>query len=345
MKIFASLLAGSFLATIIHAVEEPTYIWADRSCRNTPQRRRNFDKALAGAFDLHTRGFKRLHMPDLLTRANFDKLFDQSVLYFAPKLTIESRLGVSPGSPPGRGIASWIELKADPNDRNFDNLDEQYRKKSNVRVYCDNDPQETDGSSRWKLWPDRAREDWPETGDYVPNSRRPRPDPGVPPPHQTWFDEVNDITQFPRPLPGQPWPEGFKGPLDAFQAMTAFTLAHEFLHVKHLNMYDQPSPHPPPDNPDRLAYLWDECINLATSQLKMANVNNVVYFSLLSTLRDRQWRLAPDPSDWRAGKLVRDESLSANARRSIEPSLNEDGCATEVPSAQSSGKTCVEFEG
>lgn len=77
MKIALLFFAYCFIFfSAVAAAPDPFYVWADSSCR-TPQRQANFDKALAGALNIHKQGYNRIvGIPDPLTAGNFQKLFD-----------------------------------------------------------------------------------------------------------------------------------------------------------------------------------------------------------------------------------------------------------------------------
>ncbi|KAL9617701.1 MAG: hypothetical protein Q9160_007534 [Pyrenula sp. 1 TL-2023] len=70
---------------------------------------------------------------------------------------------------------------------------------SNIRIYCDNDEQNVQGGTRWRLMPDPIPAAQPP--GYVPNAQRPRAyqpgmilpgDPGAPQ-YQQWVDPINGV--------------------------------------------------------------------------------------------------------------------------------------------------------
>lgn len=195
MRIFTLYTAGLLLFPLTVFTLDPGFLdlqfdgpmtfWVDQTCRST-RRKEAFNAALDEAIKMASRAYYRLGIStDALTAGNINILFhEQNVqgqqdktrnlakskcfLSFDRHLfTISQELfGTQPHA--GSGISVWKE--------------DQDRLKSNIRIYCDGDPQKTNPNrpSRWKLAPDPALDKQPQ--GYVKQSARPRAGPGVPKP-------------------------------------------------------------------------------------------------------------------------------------------------------------------
>ncbi|KAL9625410.1 MAG: hypothetical protein Q9160_000473 [Pyrenula sp. 1 TL-2023] len=291
---------------------------------------------------MHKHGYSRIvGIPDPLTTGNFGKLFDSQPFNPIVRSFVEGALG----APAKYGVASWQELKVppdvDPNSVQFKLQSEENRKKSNLRIYCDNDGQSPNGGTRWRLYPDRPRERWDD--GYVPNSRRSRFDaPFAAEPFQVWVDDDNGLQTIHSGCQNQGMLAYTHNDIwKSLPDQPAIRTVVTFLHANPHKIPDQRATLPG-SGPGRLAYTWPELLHLP-SLLKLQNVNNYAYFSLLATIRDRKWRLAPEEADWRMGKIVHDESITRrSSTASLKDSCNDDN---NDGSGWSNGKACIEFEG
>ncbi|KAL9619673.1 MAG: hypothetical protein Q9160_005693 [Pyrenula sp. 1 TL-2023] len=224
------------------------------------------------------------------------------------------------------------------------------RAQANVRYYCDNDPQNINGGSRWTLRPDPPN---PPPG-YIPQRFRQRYDdrnPNVE--HQEWEDLTNDIMMgdtngcldpgtmaetyhIKRPgtagqqvdrvttticdttlnsrvhsfddVPAKKDLSELVNPvqgltnMDAFRAVSSFTVLHEGMHMLPWYIHDVESP----SDPDDGAYSWDDCMDMNLAGDALDNANNYVFFAFLAKLADRHFRLSKITSEADQGKLVYD---------------------------------------
>ncbi|KAL9622155.1 MAG: hypothetical protein Q9160_003498 [Pyrenula sp. 1 TL-2023] len=165
-------------------------IWVDHSCRKTDDRKQNFDKSLREAQQFAKRASERLGGSiDQPTDANLEKLFkDQK-----QKAVDNAKRYFTATPKPGSGIANWKELTTNlgPADPNFAREQEANRIKSNIRIYCDNDPQETSGNSRWTLNRDLQPRDKGYDSNTPKQMNRKRQAPDAQGPSQEWVDKAN----------------------------------------------------------------------------------------------------------------------------------------------------------
>ncbi|KAL9616506.1 MAG: hypothetical protein Q9160_008622 [Pyrenula sp. 1 TL-2023] len=104
------------------------------------------------------------------------------------------------------------------------------------------------------------------------------------------FDDIR--TQADINSVGGSLPPGVKSNINAFYAMTASVVLHEFCHVSYFRRVDVPVGN------GVKAYDWNSCIALSPP-LSLLNVQNYVYLALLAKLADRGWRLSRVESQWR----------------------------------------------
>ncbi|KAL9615885.1 MAG: hypothetical protein Q9160_009183 [Pyrenula sp. 1 TL-2023] len=278
MKNFAAL---SLLLVLSPASAQLTY-WVDSSCTNLPGNK--FQTAFDDALTMARRGNMRFHSnTDTDQAALFQRIFKAPKTDRTAANQVNRILGMPPVPPaPAYGIAGMIP---EPNND---------RRAANVRYYCDDDPQNVNGGSRWTLRPDPN----PLPQGYVPQRQRPPASQAqAGQAYQEWEDVANDITQLTNPSVRHPG-------IEAFNAMTSFVLLHEGTHLPGLDIDDLNSPNPRGNHV--VAYGWLDVQDLATSAQSLNNADNYTYFSLLAVLADRHFRLSKTPAEARDGKLVYD---------------------------------------
>ncbi|KAL9625211.1 MAG: hypothetical protein Q9160_000613 [Pyrenula sp. 1 TL-2023] len=181
----------------------PTTFWVDENSCRIARNKDNFNRALRSALETARRGSDRIRGPfDQLTADNFDKIFHTPITTAEAKREVKYQLGNVP-----IGVANFQELLVPEtvrDGREKRRISEENRKKSNIRIYCDQDPTDDPiyasgqpvipGTRRWRLGDDEPVERRPQS--YIPNRQRPIYQPGMPLHRQYrhWYDEANGIS-------------------------------------------------------------------------------------------------------------------------------------------------------
>ncbi|KAL9105285.1 MAG: hypothetical protein Q9227_009524, partial [Pyrenula ochraceoflavens] len=209
-----------------------------------------------------------------------------------------------------QSVPNWIESTALEN--------------SNYRFYCDNDPQDINGRSRWTLRPDPTHS---TPRNYMLNALRPR----LPQPpnfmwYQEWWDLWNGIhmgktrgcqepgvmaeTYFmswatpghrnPKASVTRQNPRGHLNSLASFDDVASMVILHEVL------------------GDEGIAYGWRRMMELDEVQATL-NADSHAFFCLLANLADYGWRLDRRIYQAREGVLVYDPTLRRRPQQQPHP--------------------------
>ncbi|KAL9110329.1 MAG: hypothetical protein Q9227_005060 [Pyrenula ochraceoflavens] len=193
--------------------------------------------------------------------------------------------------------------------------------RANYRYYCDGDPQDPDGGTRWTLRPDPIS----APQDYVRQEDREQFDPDIELEHQIPYQEWEDISDGVM-MGASIGCQNEDTEAEEFHVQTHDDGGGFLIEPVHLppiraaiiddvpyygrddqDGLDSQDSQDSPGGQNGLAYGWKAVQDLSATQ-SLKNVDNVVYFALLATLADRGFRLF-DQGVYQ-GRLVWDPAVS-----------------------------------